>query len=119
MFDVDPPHLRPYAQRVAGGAEGPAQPHHALASADHPMPDLWLCGHYDLNDVPYAMLDQDRSAASAALLANSTGRVSFIAWPCEARRHEAVIDDRAPCWSCKSAKTSSAGCSPASRPTCR
>src|SRR5881398_2673652 len=40
---------------------------------------------YDLNDVPYAVLDQDRSAASAALLARLDGsgvfrRVATLAW---------------------------------------
>src|ERR687887_2730994 len=32
---------------------------------------------YDLNDVPYAVLDQDRSAASAALLAHLDGSGVF------------------------------------------
>src|SRR5919109_3327233 len=40
---------------------------------------------YDLNDVPYAVLDQDRSAASAALLARLDGsgvfrRVATLGW---------------------------------------
>src|SRR5207245_3018700 len=40
---------------------------------------------YDLNDVPYAVLDQDRSAASSALLARLDGsgvfrRVATLGW---------------------------------------
>ena len=37
--------------------------------------------NYDLNDVPYAVLDQDRSFASQALLARLDGSGCFIASP--------------------------------------
>ena len=51
---------------------------------------------YDLNDVPYAVLDQDRSTASRDLLAGSTGRASFIAWPTSIAEPDSktVIDER-------------------------
>jgi pyoluteorin transport system permease protein len=51
---------------------------------------------YDLNDVPYAVLDQDRSAASSALLARLDGsgvfhRVATLSWVGDI---QTVIDQR-------------------------
>ena len=50
---------------------------------------------YDLNDVPYAVLDQDRHAASRDLLAGSTARACSIASPAGAGgRMKTLIDQR-------------------------
>lgn len=51
---------------------------------------------YDLNDVPYAVLDQDRSAASRELLAGLDGSGVFrrVADLSQARDIERMIDDR-------------------------
>ena len=40
---------------------------------------------YDLNNVPYAVLDQDRTAASHELLAGLDGSGVFTAWPISER----------------------------------
>ena len=77
---------------------------------------------YDLNDVPYAVLDQDRSAASHELLAGSTARACFTAWPTSTVPSDIEICDRreaALCSSSRSARISSASCRPASPPTSR
>ena len=55
---------------------------------------------YDLNDVPYAVLDQDRSAASRDLLARLDGSRRFIASPTSTGRRTSrpPSTSAAPCW---------------------
>ena len=60
-----PPHPRPDPQGAAGGPEGSAQPRDMLFLP--PVLQCLLFGYaatWTSNDVPYAVLDQDRSAAS-------------------------------------------------------
>ena len=50
---------------------------------------------YDLNDVPYAVLDQDRTAHRESCSRGSTGRACSIAWPIsDGPDFKTFIDDR-------------------------
>jgi ABC-2 type transport system permease protein len=76
---------------------------------------------YDLNHVPYAVLDQDHSAASRQLLAGLDGSGVFER---VADLHRAaisqVIDRRgARCWSCRSTRISNGAALRQRAPTCR
>ena len=68
-----------------------------------PMLQCLIFGYaatYDLNDVPYAVLDQDRSAASRELLAQLDGSGVFDRVADLAARGdiESTIDERRRCW---------------------
>ena len=76
---------------------------------------------YDLNNVPYAVLDQDRSAASHELLAAWTARAYFTGSPSSpalpiSRRRST---NNAPCWSSRSDRISSAVWRRGCRRTCK
>ena len=77
---------------------------------------------YDLNHVPYAVLDQDHSAASRELLAGLDGSGVFERVADLQRASDIATLHRCParrCWWCRSIRTSSASCCPAAAPTCR
>ena len=76
---------------------------------------------YDLNHVPYVALDQDRSAASRALLAKLDGSGVSIAWPISDGRATLPITSTidAHSWSFRSIQNSSDGCLQAYRRKCR
>jgi ABC-2 type transport system permease protein len=57
--------------------EGSPQPVHHLPSADPPVPDLRLCRQLRPELRPYAVLDQDHSAASTDLLSRLDGSGVF------------------------------------------
>ena len=76
---------------------------------------------YDLNDVPYAVLDQDRSAASQKLLAALDGsgvfhRVANLERAADVRE---LSMSGALYWCYKFIRISSVGSCPVSRPTCK
>ena len=90
------------AQGIAGRAQRSAQP---LQPALPPIMQCLIFGYaatYDLNDVPYAVLDQDRSAASHELLAGLDGsgvfhRVADL--DTQPTSLKTIINDSAgPCW---------------------
>ena len=77
---------------------------------------------YDLNHVPYAVLDQDHSAASRQLLAGLDGSGVFERVADLQRATDIATLYRCPARAagrCRSIRTSSASCCPAAAPTCR
>ena len=77
---------------------------------------------YDLNDVPYAVLDQDRSAASQKLLAGS-GWLGCIPARSQFKSRGGCEEDdrRAKSFTGDSDRSGfrAHGCSPACKPTCK
>ena len=64
-------------QGTVGASQGSTQPGHALGP---PILQCLIFGYaatYDLNEVPYAVFDRDRSAASHELLARLDGSGVF------------------------------------------
>ena len=76
---------------------------------------------YDLNHVPYVALDQDRSAASRALLAKLDGSGVFDRVANLGRAGDIAVTSTidAHSWSFRSIQNSSDGCSQAYRRKCR
>jgi hypothetical protein len=99
-------------------------PRSRFALIGPPIIQCFIFGYaatYDLNHVPYAVLDQDRTAASRALLAKLDGSGVLIAWPiCDEQATSPItsmIGGRS--WSFRSTRNLSGGCLPVRRPTCK